>query len=580
MVLTWESAPARQLPALAPRPVASSPVAASAGSPGTETVMHTGEEDWAAAYPHIERMYMRERRKLRYVMKRMEEQYNFRASIQMYKKRFAKWGFHKNVRRSHPTAAAEEASHKPCTNTPCSAADGRNVTPRTTELARLKRQTKPDSGLAPSSHDTETMAFLANIQTWSSVFFDLTQRHDDTTGSACSTSPRPLSYFYTDMSRTYNPEQLSYSFRLISSLIKRGNVTLAGRLARKAFLQTESLLQVQGPLFVWNVLEILYSMVTERQTKLCEMLLGYLAELAIIHYPDSHPVVRLLRSLRGLIRSSKSRGSGPFRIEILERGWGLNADIILNRFQPQFLLLYYHLVWDSSLLKIPHEGLRRIDKQFQLLDGKVPAENDFLAQVTNAQLEPNIRSYENIYSLSNTNHGEINLPKNYQSLRLEALASIINCSTLDLQDQKTELRVLSGLLKSRIIQDSDPPCEWPSGDNSEEKMLLPAATRYMLTRLRARVLVFILRVLMEVDSKLGKSSIGPPVDRLRDIIALRKFAQSPTDPQVVYDLWDLEELLLQEGRLVEAEEARRESFMLLERYLTDIPAHSVYIPAI
>jgi hypothetical protein len=41
---------------------------------------HHSEKEWAAVYLHIERMYVRERRKLRYVMQKMEEEYRFRAT--------------------------------------------------------------------------------------------------------------------------------------------------------------------------------------------------------------------------------------------------------------------------------------------------------------------------------------------------------------------------------------------------------------------------------------------------------------------------------------------------------------------
>ena len=38
------------------------------------------QDDWAASYYEIERLYVRERRKLRYVMQHMTEQYGFKAT--------------------------------------------------------------------------------------------------------------------------------------------------------------------------------------------------------------------------------------------------------------------------------------------------------------------------------------------------------------------------------------------------------------------------------------------------------------------------------------------------------------------
>lgn len=42
-------------------------------------VMHTDAE-WAALYPDIERLYFRERRKLRHVMMYMEHKHGFKAT--------------------------------------------------------------------------------------------------------------------------------------------------------------------------------------------------------------------------------------------------------------------------------------------------------------------------------------------------------------------------------------------------------------------------------------------------------------------------------------------------------------------
>lgn len=42
--------------------------------------MHHGETEWTAVYPIIERLYMKDRRKLRHIMQIMEEKYNFKAS--------------------------------------------------------------------------------------------------------------------------------------------------------------------------------------------------------------------------------------------------------------------------------------------------------------------------------------------------------------------------------------------------------------------------------------------------------------------------------------------------------------------
>jgi hypothetical protein len=42
--------------------------------------LHHGEAEWTAIYPIIERLYMKDRRKLRHIMQIMEEKHNFKAS--------------------------------------------------------------------------------------------------------------------------------------------------------------------------------------------------------------------------------------------------------------------------------------------------------------------------------------------------------------------------------------------------------------------------------------------------------------------------------------------------------------------
>lgn len=70
------------LPTLAPRPVATSSnnAATVAASQRSALVERHTEAEWATMYPHIQRMYIQERRKLRYVMGHMEEKYGFRAT--------------------------------------------------------------------------------------------------------------------------------------------------------------------------------------------------------------------------------------------------------------------------------------------------------------------------------------------------------------------------------------------------------------------------------------------------------------------------------------------------------------------
>jgi hypothetical protein len=55
------------------------PRPATTSTMSTTATQHT-ELEWAAVYPHILRLYVHERRKLRYVVTFMEQKYNFLAT--------------------------------------------------------------------------------------------------------------------------------------------------------------------------------------------------------------------------------------------------------------------------------------------------------------------------------------------------------------------------------------------------------------------------------------------------------------------------------------------------------------------
>ena len=62
-----------------------------------------------------------------------------------------------------------------------------------------------------------------------------------------------------------------------------------------------------------------------------------------------------------------------------------------------------------------------------------------------------------------------------------------------------------------------------------------------------------------------------PVDRLRMAVALREYAKGEADPQVVREMWLLEDALVAAGEECEARRVRREALDRLERYVEDIP---------
>ena len=83
---------------------------------------------------------------------------------------------------------------------------------------------------------------------------------------------------------------------------------------------------------------------------------------------------------------------------------------------------------------------------------------------------------------------------------------------------------------------------------------------------------------MDLELEYGTDGLGPPsdtVERIRSIVALREYAHAETDPQVVREMWLLQDALVAAGEYVEAQEVGRTVFLRLEKYIQDIPVDSV-----
>ncbi|CAM1505163.1 Fc.00g108000.m01.CDS01 [Cosmosporella sp. VM-42] len=560
-----------QLQPLAPRPS----VPQKSSVPRECLIKQHSDAEWEVAYPHIERMYMRERRKLRHVMKKMEEEYAFEASVQMYKKRFAKWGFHKNTKRSGAERTLPKVS--------------KQSTKRTSKKSNFPRQSVFRSkswGIPmtpePTGPDTLSLIFFTNIRTWSSAFFESAR-------SPCSTTPeyieqetsfllpsRPTPNFM------YDPEHASYAFQLVAELLNRGQGVLAGRLARKAFLQIEDMIQIEGPPFIWNLLETMYNIVRLGQGILFDMLLGHLIRLAASQYLNNqHPIRRMLNGLWNLSRVDTNNSTGvvsnqPAGAEnllhmlraVLQQAWLLNANIVIDNFDARFLFIYYRMNWDTPPTELPGDKMRQLDKLFAKLETKVPTSLVALEEV-DARVHPGLK-----YPRTTT---EIRTPPpNYDLLSVSTINALRERSVMELADANSRGRVLSGLLKGRITEDRTvfaKPSTSTSSKNSEsngDRDETRCVTVSTVPRLHARIMAFITKILVDVDLRLG-GDIPTAIERMRTLITLREYGQNPTDPVVVHDLWELETLLLLEGHEDEAAEVARKGYVRLEEYVEDIP---------
>ncbi|KAF3804974.1 hypothetical protein GCG54_00005719 [Colletotrichum gloeosporioides] len=509
-----------------------SPASACAALP----IQHD-EKEWTAVYPIIERMYVRERRSLKYLMREMEKDYNFRATVQMYKKRFTKWGFHKNVRRDRRGKDIGLQS-------------SRDSGPPSTPLVDAATVSRAPRILHISTSDAAQLAFLSSIRNWTVSFFDRTK--PGTVGYSLpsppgASSPSPESSIKPPPRDLNNPEQLSFAFKLILGLLDRDQGVLAGRLARKAFLQAETLLDAEGPLFIWNTLEIFHNIALLRQANLGHILLHHLISLA-----GRRPVSKVLLRLQDLLQAWQHDGI-PVRPEALERAWSINADLTFTRFDPEYLLLYYQLVWDSDIVKLDPEIARHSDKWFAKIHDKV---NRTLLQddveVAPERLWP---KHELTFDGIGIHGDGTSQPANFNQLKQESLAGVTQMLEEVPVDSTMRVRALSAWLKSQVLQDD---------------AAMPIHPGMDIPRLQARIVAYITRIIMDFETQCREDVDSAP-DKMRTILALREYGQGRLGSQIVYEMWQLEDLLVRDGRFEEAAELRAESYRRLEEFLADIP---------
>ncbi|KFY32066.1 hypothetical protein V493_00546 [Pseudogymnoascus sp. VKM F-4281 (FW-2241)] len=464
----------------------------------------------------------------------MEEKYNFHATPQMYKNRFTKWGLYKNMRRARDDSNAYQLSDR---------IQG-TLIPPTPETARL---------------DVVNVILLTSIRTWSSSFFEAVgQSHNSPAEGSTQLS---LLLPYTEHTEPYDAEQTSFSFKLIAELLGRDQGLLAGRLARKAFLQVEEILMLEGPVFIWNLLEILHSIVESKQSQLFEMILIHLLRLARSHYSDQHSIVRMLHSLWSLYKTYPG-GVMQKLLEVLEQAWLLNAEIVLSNLNERFLLLYYRLIWDSALIKLARHKLRDTDSWFSRVISKVPvgAMEDGAGHI-----------YASVEATPDTSS---RLPADYEIIRIESIDAIYERSRWDYLEPSSRFRVLSALIKSRILDDREGIQNKLSSEGTDEidngRRNAVVNVQGKVPRLHARILAYVMKVLLEIDID-NEVNHGVIIKRLNNTIALREYGQGVADPQVICEMWQLQQLLVQEDRFQEAAQIGQDAQRRLGQYLRDIP---------
>jgi hypothetical protein len=500
----------------------------------------------------------------------------------MYKKRFAKWGFQKYSKRS---AAAVQTSR---------AKDGCRKPSPPGELGSMP--TFPRFG----HHDGLKLMFLTSVRTWSVAFFEFLQSGD---GFLAFQQQQPP----IDQLRSVKTVEISFAFKLVIDLLDRGHGKLAGRMARKAFLLVEDMLTLEGPALIWNLLEMMHNMVMLRHVQLFRMLLAHLIALADGRMPEAHPLSTILRSLQGLVAnltsaasspsspspsfssSSRSASTGsdgtmitvdPWLLSralpsLLEQAWIFNAKILFDHFDPGLIQLYCHIFWESCSINLPAAIVDAAVQWLSHIEARQKSSAAGEVYLADGALASNPVEEHRMLRRLLAPRMDASLPQDYEMLRASSIAALRERGDLILSkgagfsgDTTTLLGILASLVTAKILEGRPAVMERSSGAKNVT-MNVP--------RIYAGNVACAIRTLMDLNIESGGGGLGASsdtVERIRAIVTLREYAQGETDPQVVREMWLLEDALIAAGEHGEAQEVGRDAYRRLENYVQDIPVVS------
>lgn len=448
----------------------------------------------------------------------------------MYKKRFAKWGFQKNTKRSTgavQTSAVDDICTKPSSQG---------------EMGSIQTFS------GTSTEDELKLMFLTSVRTWSGAFFDFVRLG---AGNEADQKRQPPEV----QPRSVEAKEISFAFMLVIELLDRGHGELAGRMARKAFLLVEGLLTFEGPALVWNLLELMHNMVKLRHAQLFHMLLSHLDSLVIHKMPETHPLSKMLRTLRRLVADPTNTAPNTSSLSdslalplLLEQAWIFNAKMLFDHFDPDLIQLYWRIFWDSCSISLPSPIVGVAVQRLNKTEPRQKISAAAKAYLSEGALTSN--SVELLHASSITtlrDHGKFILSDDVGG------------------DTTRRLGILAGLLMAKILEEGPPVMDCPDtvGDDKGEIIKVP--------RIHAITIACEIRVLMDFSTDSG---ISDTVDRIRTVLALREYAQGEVDPQVVREMWLLEDALITAGEYKQANEVKQEVLRRLYAYVQTIPVGS------
>jgi hypothetical protein len=514
---------------------------------------------------------------------------------QMYKKRFAKWGFQKNSKRS--AAIVRRLKTKDV----CRGVVNRKTSPPG-ELTSLP------AFLGVSHHESLALTFLTSVRTWGVAFFESLQFH----GGFLASQQQPLPLGRTQPFNTRgvfsSTREINFAFKLVIDLLNRGHGDLAGRMARKAFLLVEDMLTLEGPALVWNLLEMMHHMVKLRHVQLFHILLSHIISLLDGKMSENHPLSAMLRGLRGLVASLNRAASSPSNCSLsssssspssltdsngklaspdpwplysvlssfLQQAWIINAEILFHHFDPRLLQLYFRILWNSNSIDPPATIISAADHMVAQIEVHQMINAKAVAHPTEEPLMSTSVDEQIMFQRLFTPRVGSCPPRNYEMLRETSIAAlrergdaILSTSSSFNNGTNLLLRMLVALATAKVFEVMPTVVGW-SGPADVVPTNVP--------RVHAGIVACVIGTLVDLDIEHdggGPAASLLAVERLRTVVALSAYAEGETDPQVVLETWLLRDALVAAGEYVEAQDVEQDAYRRIEMYISEIAVDSL-----
>ncbi|RYP79813.1 hypothetical protein DL769_002758 [Monosporascus sp. CRB-8-3] len=284
------------------------------GPPKSELRQYA-EREWDDMYPHIERLYITERRHLHEVVQHMRCYYGFSATARMYKIRLGKWGLFKNKCKKRTESETTNADtggidRQPVRlpdTTSCGGRRGRSRKRNRRREDPVRVGVSVPHRLPGTPAELRAYSIFDRLKAWAPREAGLEKLVHSLRAEDLAILPG-----------TFASTEMYRSFGLARLLFARGQGRLAGKAIRRAFLLVEDAITSTDTMLMWNIVDTVYELVHWKQMSLLRLLLDYVEKMAASKVPD-HPIRTVARALAGF---DDELG------DIAERAWKCNLDHI------------------------------------------------------------------------------------------------------------------------------------------------------------------------------------------------------------------------------------------------------------